>query len=138
MLGIRNWGCLLGPKSLEDQQQDSDGNAHIRHVENAGAEAADADVHEVDDASIVEQAIQEVAYTAAEDEAPGSDGEPRHLLGDEENNCQCDKPECRKHLEEHDSQLLGKSAAETQESPCVLGILQTNGIVEPRARRLKG
>ena len=86
----------------------------------------------------MKQAIQEVAYASAEDEAPGNGGKRRYLFVDEQKNCQPDKPECREHLEENDSQPLGKPAAETQEGARVLGILQTNGIVEPRSRKVKG
>lgn len=55
---------------LKDKECYADGNTHIRHVEDAGAEVPDAEIHEIDDVPIMEHTIQEVAHSTAQHETP--------------------------------------------------------------------
>ncbi len=62
----------MGPNCLDDQQHDAGGNADVGHIEDAGAEGTNTEVHEVDHAAIIHDAIQEIAQPAAQYETPGN------------------------------------------------------------------
>lgn len=80
------------------EQHNTCGNADVGHIEDPGTETADAEVHEVDHATIIHDAIQEVAQSAAQHETPGNGGEQRYLLS-KENHRQGDEAQGREYLE---------------------------------------
>jgi hypothetical protein len=55
---------------VKDEQHDAGGNADIGHIEDTGAEGANAEVHEVDHAAIVKEWIEEIFDTATEHQTP--------------------------------------------------------------------
>ncbi len=126
----------MGPNRLDDQQHNTDRNADISHIEDTGAEGANAEIHEIDHAAIIHDAIQEVAQSTAQHETPGNGDGQRYRLS-KENHRQGDEAQGREYLEEKDAYPLGEISAETQERPGVLGILEANRIMEPRLGRLK-
>lgn len=71
-LRVRSRGYLIRPNGLEDQQHEAGGDADVGYIEDAGAEETNANVHEVDNTSLVKQAIQEIAYASTKHEAPGN------------------------------------------------------------------
>lgn len=120
----------MGPNRLEDQQHNTGGNADVGHIEDAGAEGTNAEVHEVDHAAIIHDAIQEIAQPATQHETPCNGSGQRYLLS-KENHRQGDEAQGREYLEEKDADPLRETSAEAQERPGVLCILEANRIIEP-------
>lgn len=120
----------MGPNGLDDQQHNTGGNADVGHIKDAGAEGANAEVHEVDHAAIIHDAIQEIAQPTAQHETPGNGSGQRNLLS-KENHRQGDEAQGREYLEEKDAYPIGETSAKAQERPGVLSILEANRIIEP-------
>jgi hypothetical protein len=55
---------------MKRHQQDASGDADIGHIENAGTQAADAEVHEVDHSSVITHTIREIADSSAQRKTP--------------------------------------------------------------------
>ncbi len=92
----------MGPNLLDNQQHNTDCNADIRHIEDTSAEGTDAEVHEVDHAAIIHDAIQEIAQPAAQYETPGNGCGQRYQLS-KENHRQGDEAQGGEYLEEKDA-----------------------------------
>jgi hypothetical protein len=87
---------------LEKQQQNSDRNTDIGHIEDPGTETADADVHEIDHTSVVHDAVYKIAQPTAQYQTPGNDSGEWHRLN-KENNRQGKETQGREYLKEKDS-----------------------------------
>jgi hypothetical protein len=124
-------------KCVKCEQHNTGGNADISHIEDTGAEGTNAEVHEVDHAAIIHDAIQEIAQPTAQHETPGNGSGQWYLLR-KENHRQGGEAQGREYLEEQNADPLGETSAEAQESAGVLCILEANRIIEPRLRRLEG
>lgn len=92
----------MRPNGLDDQQHDAGGDTDIGHIEDTSAEGANAEVHEVDHAAIIHDAIQEVAQSTAQHETPGN-GRGQRYLSSKENHRQGDEAQGREYLEEKDA-----------------------------------
>lgn len=92
----------MRPNGLDDQQHNTGGNANVGHIEDTSAERTDAEVHEVDHAAIIHDAIQEVAQSTAQHETPGNGSGQWYLLS-KENHRQGDEAQGREYLEEKDA-----------------------------------
>jgi hypothetical protein len=120
----------MGPNRLDNQQHDAGGDTDVGYIEDTGAEGTNAEVHEVDHAAIIHDAIQEIAQSAAQYETPGNGSGQWYLLS-KENHRQGDEAQGREYLKEKDADPLRETSAEAQESPGVLCILEANHIIEP-------
>jgi hypothetical protein len=101
-LRLRSKRRLMGPNRLDDQQHNAGGDADVSHIENTGAEGTNAEVHEVDHAADIHDAIQEITQPAAQYETPGNGCGQRYLLS-KENHRQGDEAQGREYLEEKDA-----------------------------------
>ena len=106
----------MGPNRLDDQQHDAGGDTDIGHIEDAGAEGTNAEVHEVDHATIIHDAIQEIAQPAAQHETPGNGGRQWYRLS-KENNRQDDQTQGREDLEEKDADPPEKPPPRLRNAP---------------------
>jgi len=92
----------MRPNGLDDQQHDAGSDTHVSHVEDTGAEGTNPEVHEVDHATIIHDAIQEIAQPSAQHETPGNGGGQRYLSSKEYHR-QGDEAQGREYLEEKDA-----------------------------------
>ena len=107
---------------VQDEQRYTNRNADISHIEDTGAEAADAKIHEVDDSSVVQHTIQQIACSTTQHEAPGNREKHRWNLGEQEIQSQRDKPEGGEHAKENDSEFLGKATTQTEKRAGILSV----------------
>ena len=108
----------------------------VRHIEDAGSERAEPDIHEVDHAA-PRDAIGEVGRAAGEDEGEAEQLQPcplqarRHEDGGGKNQPVADGEERRSH---HRWQI----GAQAQKRPGVLDVLEPDRVSQKRLARLAG
>lgn len=97
----RDWRARL-PQGLKHEHYHTDGNADVGHIEDPGAETADADVHEIDHPTVVHDAVDKIAQPTAKYQTPGDDSGTWHRLN-KKHNRQGEETQSREYLKEKNS-----------------------------------